>query len=238
MKKNQTVQMVTPGQIKDIISAVVQAIPADMSFDAAQYWVGKKTKLGDEIRKIFVKFNSWVGFIAEWQNLYRDVGIETDFSNLRIPERPQSFDRLIIVAQGMMPQRPYDKCAELFPCWKWTDENLDKIVTSDRSAKNGAYAIWVRDRVEADEELKNLSANDLKNQGISGITLEERLTYELKFFKETGRHLDLNNITLCTGSRYSDGYVPHVHWYDGKLHVHWDYPDHAYGPLRSRQAVS
>ncbi len=39
MKKNQTVQLVTPGQMKDIISAVVQAIPADMSFNTAQCWV-------------------------------------------------------------------------------------------------------------------------------------------------------------------------------------------------------
>jgi len=240
MGKDQTVQMVTPGQMKDIISAVVQAIPTNMSFDTAQYWIGKKTNLGDEIRNIFSKLNPLAGFITEWQNFYRNVfGIKADFTNLRIPEKSQGFDRLIIMAQGITPQRIYDKCAELFPVWKWTDENLDKIVTSDRLAKNDAYAVWVRDRVEADEELKNLSANDLKRQNIVGITLEERLVYELKYFKEAGKHLDINNVTLCSGSHYSDGYVPIVHWHAyGKLHVNCYHPGNADGSLRARQAVS
>jgi len=240
MGKDQTVQMVTPGQMKDIISAVVQAIPTNMSFDTAQYWIGKKTNLGDEIRNIFSKLNPLAGFITEWQNFYRNVfGIKADFTNLRIPEKSQGFDRLIIMAQGITPQRIYDKCAELFPVWKWTDENLDKIVTSDRLAKNDAYAVWVRDRVEADEELKNLSANDLKRQNIVGITLEERLVYELKYFKEAGKHLDINNVTLCSGSHYSDGDVPNVYWHAyGKLYVNWDNPGSANGNLRARQAVS
>jgi len=241
MGKNQTVQLVSPGQMKDIISAVVQAIPSDMSFNTAQQWIGKKAKLGDEIKKIFVnKFNPWADVISDWQNFYRDVfGIETDFSNLRIPKRPQGFDRLIVVAQGLTPQSAYDKCAGLFPCWKWMDENLDIVVLSDRLAKDGAYAIWIRDRVEADEELKSLSANQLKEKSIVGITLEERLIYELKYFKETGKHLDINNWTLCSGSRYCDGSVPWVDWGVGDgLSVHWYVPGVANDLLRSRQVVS
>lgn len=240
MKKNQTVQMVTPGQMKDIISAVVQAIPADMSFETAQNLVGNKKKLGDEVRKIFVnKFNPWASFIIDWQNFYRDVfGIETDFSNLLIPKRPEGFDRIIIMAQGMTPQRLYNKCRELFLCWKRTDDDLDKIVTSDRSAKDGAYAIWVRDRVEADEELVNLSANTLKERNIAGITLEERHIYELKYFEEARKHLDIRNVTLCTGSRCSGGDVPSVSWDNDELGVGWCDPDDAHPGLRSRQAVS
>lgn len=237
--KNQTVQLVTPGQMKDIISAVVQAIPSDMSFNTAQHWIGKKSKLGDEIRKIFVKFNPWAGFIADWQNFYRDVFvIETDFSNLRIPERRDGFDRLIIVAQGMTPQRLYDKCVELFPCWRWTNDNLDKVVESRRTSKDRAYAIWVRDRVEADEELKNMSAEQLDEDGIPGISLEERFIYEFKYFKETGKHLDIQNVTLCTGSRDSDGDVPGVGWDGGELSFYWYYSLYADGDLRSRQVVS
>jgi hypothetical protein len=181
----------------------------------------------------------YASVIVDWQNFYRDIGIKTDFSNLRIPEKLQGFDRLIVVAQGMTPQRLYDKCKELFSCWKWTDENLDKIVTSDRSAKDSAYAAWFRDRVEADDELKSLSANALKEKSVAGVTLEERLVYELKYFKETGKHLDIENVTLCTGSRYSDGGVPFVDWRAGdRLRVRWYDPDDTDGSLRVRQAVS
>ncbi len=179
-----------------------------------------------------------VDSIKDWQDFYRDTfGVEVDFSDLKIPDKQEGFDRLIIVAGGMTPQRLYDKCKELFPCWKWADKNLDEIVNSERTAENGAYAIWFRDQVEADEELKNLSANDLKEQGITCITLEERLLYELKYFKETGRHLDIHNVTLCSGSRDSDGYVPHVCWSYDRLGVYWSHLGYRCVHLRSRRAV-
>ncbi len=239
MKKNQTVRAMTPGQMKDIISAMVQGVPTNMIFEVAESWVGNKGKLTAQVRKIFSATNPYAELLADWQVFYRDVfGIEADFSNLTIPTKQAGFDRLLVLAQGMTPQRLYDKCKELFPSWKYTDDDLDKIVTSDRTAKDGAYAIWIRDRVEADEELKNLSANQLKQQNISGITLEEREIYELKFFKETGKHLDIQNWTLCSGSRYGGGYVPYANWCSGKFKVYWNGPSRADGLLRSRQAVS
>ena len=239
MKKNQTVRAMTPGQMKDIISAMVQGVPTNMIFEVAESWVGNKGKLTAQVRKIFSATNPYAELLADWQVFYRDVfGIEADFSNLTIPTKQAGFDRLLVLAQGMTPQRLYDKCKELFPSWKYTDDDLDKIVTSDRTAKDGAYAIWIRDRVEADEELKNLSANQLKQQNISGITLEEREIYELKFFKETGKHLDIQNWTLCSGSRCSDGYVPGAGWDGDGFKVGRGGPSDADGLLRSRQAVS
>jgi len=178
--------------------------------------------------------------VADWQKFYHDLfGLEVDFSGLTIPGKKRGFDRLIVVAQGMTPQRLYDKCQELFPCWKWTDQSLDEIVQSERTSKDGPYAVWFRDTVEADEDLRNLSANALKKQGIPGITLEERLLMELKYFKETGKHLDIVNWTLCAGSRDSDGDVPRVRWHpDGReFCVSGDHPGDSTARLRSRRAV-
>jgi hypothetical protein len=136
-------------------------------------------------------------------------------------------------------QMVYDKCKELFGAWKYTNNSLDQAVpTNDRDTKNGHYAIWVRDRVEADEELKNKSANDLKEASTPGNTLLERLLLELKYFKETGKHLDIENWTLCSGSRDSDGCVPGVGWYGDEMRVGWYYPGFRRGILRSREVVS
>ncbi|MDD5341409.1 MAG: hypothetical protein PHC97_03155 [Patescibacteria group bacterium] len=189
---------------------------------------GKPCETGRELFKI----------IADWQKFYKDVyGLEADFSSLLIPEHQNGFDRLIIVVPGMTPQRLYDKCKEMFPCQKWTDLALDKIVTSARTAQTNAYAVWFRDRIEADKELKNLSANTLKKRGIIGITLEERLLCEQKYFLETNKHLDINNVTLCSGSRYDAGDVPGVGWLDSELDVGWYNPGHCSGSLRARAAV-
>lgn len=178
--------------------------------------------------------------LASWQQFYSDLfGLKIDLSSLSVPGRKKGFDRLIIVAQGMTLQCLYDKCTELFPCWKWTGQNLDEGVQSERTAKDDTYAVWFRDVVKADEDLKNLSANDLKKKSIPGITLEERLLMELKYFKETGSHLDVASITLCAGSRCSDDRVPGVFWSRrfGRLFVGWYFPEDHDCVLCARRAV-
>jgi len=176
--------------------------------------------------------------LAGWQKFYEDLKIPANFVNLRIPAKQKGLDRLLVNPQWLTIQGAYDKCAELFPCWKYVSGSLDKAIpTNDRDTKNGAYAFWVRNRVEADKELKNLSANDLARKQIKGITVLERLIYELKYFKETGKHLDVENVTLCAGSRYTDGGVPCVDWRGVRLSVGWYYPDDCGGCLRARAAV-
>lgn len=176
--------------------------------------------------------------LEDWHIFYQRVfGIEADLSKLRVPEQRKGFGRLIVVLLEMTPECLFQKCKELFPCWKWTDQNLDEIVKSERASRNGTYAVWFRDRVEADEEFKNLSVNQLKKQNIPGITLEERLLMDIKYFKETGKHLDIRNVTLCSGSRYSDGNVPDMNWLIDRLCVEWDDPDDCYSYLRTREAV-
>lgn len=178
--------------------------------------------------------------IGEWQRFYQDVfGWDKDFSNLQIPPERDGFGWLVIVAEGLTLNRVFDKCTKRMKTWAWADD-LDKAVPkNDREAKTD-YAVWVRDRVEADEELKNLSANQLAEKGIPGITLLERLILELFYFwKSRGKHLDLKNVTLCAGSRYSDGYVPGVYWgSDAGLGVYWYYPDGQRDSLRARAEVS
>lgn len=184
---------------------------------------------------------------ADWVNFYRDVfREEVDFSGLRVPEHRDGFDRLIVIAKKMSPERVFQKCRGNFRCWKYTYQSLDKIVfdvdsleRKYRRSDHESYAIWVRDREEADQELKSRSANDLAHARIPGITLEARELYELKYFKETRKHLDRHNWTLCAGSRGVRGRVPSVSWDgdDDRLRVEWDRPDVAGDRLRSREAV-
>ena len=120
---------------------------------------------------------------------------------------------------------------------------MDAVVqTNDRTAEEKSYAIWVRERVEADEELANLSADDLvakkAKMKFADITPLERMLYELKFFMETGKHLDIQNVTLCSGSRDSGGHVPRAYWRGSRFEVDWDYLDSRDSSLRSREVVT
>jgi len=182
--------------------------------------------------------------LAGWERTYEKLyGKKPDFSSLVIPTRPEGFGpmRLIIVAREIVEwtdncplQGTQDALKKYFPCWQY-ESNLDETIpTSDRDPKNGSYAVWVRDVREADEEFANKSANDLKAEGHTGITVLERQLLEADYFFEKGEHLDPENVTMCSGSRVRGGCVPHAIWY-GKFCVRWCNSTYRYPGLRSRR---
>ncbi len=199
-----------------------------------------------EFKKFLRKESCWVkssnNLLSMWQTIYHNnFGIECDFSEVVIPEKPSDGDWRLLVIADINLEQIYARCKELFQCWRWTDDDFDKIVTwNERDAKNGAYAIWVRDEVEADENLKNHSVNDIKEKNIATETLTERLIHELIFFDETGKHLDNSSVTLCGDSRVSDGGVLSVRFIPdtGGVYVSRYDPDGASDVLRFRQVVS
>ena len=195
--------------------------------EAAQLIVGGREKAAKSVA-------DWFAF---WTALYHDhFGIKLDTANLRIPEQKSGFNQLIVVAKDLTPNRIFAVMKRLFPIWRSVDD-LDTI-TSVRKT-DAAYAIWCRDRVEADEEFVNKSACDLERGGVDRMTLEERLLLEIMYFILAGEHLDLKNWTLCAGSRCPGGAVPWVGWSPahGGVSVDSAYPGSRYGGIRAREAV-
>ncbi len=239
--KNQTIRIQTTDQALAIGAALVQGVPANLPFNIAQAWNGSKGELHAVMAAVLRAGPQYPRLRREWEKFYDDVfSIEIDLSpeQLSIPVKQPGFDRLIVVAPGITAQRVFDKCVKLFPCWSYYDD-LDKAVShSDRVATNSPYAVWLRSRQEADKELEDKSAVMLQEEKIPGITLLERLLFELVYFRESGEHLDIERITLCSGSRDSDGGVPGACWPCGQFGVHgFDLGARAVA-LRSRQAVS
>jgi hypothetical protein len=176
--------------------------------------------------------------LHRWREIYRrDFGIE--LGDVRIPERRSGFNRLIVVAKGLTIGQVFKVLGRRFSTWSYYDD-LDAMVTENERTNTEAYAVWVKDVVEADEDLKNLSAREIRDRGLATMTLLERLAYELVYNVETGGHLDIDNFTLCAGSRNSDGHVPLVHWDpdDRELFVYWNDPGSARSSLRARAVVS
>jgi hypothetical protein len=238
MKKNGTV-LATLGQMKDLISLLIQAIPSNLSKDDAQMLIGRKGKLINAIRQAFKDIlgaNGYEEILEQWIRFYQEVfGVTVDFSDLDIPGAKDGFNWLVVMLESLTPNKLFAKCKERFSCRRYT-EDLD-TVQSKRIAKK-TYAIWLRDRIEADEENKNKSADDCDKEGLNGITLEERLLLELFYHWRTGKHLDIENWTLCSGSRYSLGFVPDVRFCSDGVCVYYCTPGSYGESLRARAAVS
>lgn len=173
-----------------------------------------------------------------WVSFYKThFRIDLDPADINIPNRRDGFNWLVIVAKGVSLNHVWAVCKKHFKCWNYANTgDLESLVwESERGKAETTSVFWFRDCVEADEETRNLSA---KQQTEPSITLIVRCLLELKYFSETGKHLDIKNITLCAGSRYADGDVPGADWYrvDG-FRVRWCYVDNRDHKLRSRVAV-
>ena len=249
--KNDTAQVVaevrkaTERQMKDLCALGVLAIPTGLSFEVADDALSRKTEFIEHVRAFFPNPADLADPRKVWENFYwKYFSLTVDLSGVKIPERTpeqaKEFTRLIIVAQGLSNNQAYNACFGAFngKCYKYTDD-LDKgVPANERDPKGGSYAIWVRDTVEADEVHKNKSANMIVAAKLKTETLLERMLHELKYFAETGKHLDMNNVTLCSGSRDSDGSVPDAIWSDGGFQVDWGDSDDQDKSFRSREVVS
>lgn len=174
-----------------------------------------------------------------WIELWRkQLGIKNpDFAGITPFVTHPGYRPLIMPKHELITvQRLYDSCRERFNCWKYTSNSLDNVVVmNDRDPRKSSYVAWFRDRVEADDELSDLSAIELEKMKIPGITLLEREVMEYDYFNRTNGHLDIDNMTICSGSRYLCGDLPRVRWDGEKFFVHWFFTDRANAILRSRQ---
>lgn len=201
------------------------------------------------LKRFLRKENPWGDVLPDldWANAYKFLLGEKEWKkregelNKLLASSHDDTHWLIPVLRGVTCNKVVEALRKLeVAVWTYATD-LDKgVPTNDRSAKKASYCVQVKRRVEADEELKNLSADDLTEQKITGITLLERLLLELAYFMSTGQHLDVENWTLCSGSRHSDGRVPYVDWRSvaREIGVDWFPPDGRRDELRARAAVS
>ncbi len=150
-------------------------------------------------------------WVQHYKKVYR---MNVDCSGLIIPPRQAGFDRLVIVPEGFKMKRWVETVTKIHGV-HLDQDNLDDVVPEHELRPKGrTYAIWIRDRQEADEELPYFSALTLPKPS---ICLHERLLAGTAYLFEEGRHMDEKSITLCSGSRSSDAIIPRAYW-DGDSH--------------------
>jgi hypothetical protein len=201
----------------------------------SDYFVRKLT-VSAPPSEILAMLRYWEAFYAKF------FGIEIDLSSVPVPEKKAGFDRLIVIARGICLNRVWNahKGREI-QTWQWWSGPIEKVMQkSERGIVKSSYAFWVRNGQEGDAEMMNLSAEMIAESAdkIEVETILERLVHGLKYFDETGQHLDVKSVTLCARSRFADGDVPSVYRdYDGRVCVNGYNPSGRDSCLRARQAV-
>jgi hypothetical protein len=242
MERTSTSKESTVRQILDL-AAFVASVLARLSFEQVKFLLGNKdTVLRKKLQEVFeIAGERCVDVYEEWQDFYRQhFNMIVDFSGVQIPEKPTEGSwRLLFIPVGLSMHTTLAVMRTKFKVWTYI-EDLDASVTKNTRTSATSYAIWVRDGVEPDEKYLGKSTREADMDGNIGVTLLERLVFEVKFFVETGNHLDIKGVTFCTGSRNSDGNVPYVYFdpSTGEVCVSWCRVDDAGGAYGLRQAVS
>lgn len=200
--------------------------------------------LGEKVRSLREFFYN---VPQDWQDFYQtEFGLDLSKTRIKIPEKKEGFNRLLAIAPGMTANKAYEACEKRFACKKMSGmpQNLDSVFYNQRDYRNGAYAIWVRDSQEADYELgTEVTADEMDNrhlfEGLDTETLTERLIHELKYWSETGDHLDIDSITLCSGTKMSDSDVPRVEFnIDKVMEVDYCSSRGSHYDVRPRQVIA
>jgi hypothetical protein len=161
-----------------------------------------------------------------------------------VPADPGGFGWVIAMTPEVPLNRFWQGMRKKFTCRCYGGDDLESFLDwkrEQRSYRKGASAIRVRARTEADEEHANRSAESLAGSRKQFITLPERVPLEgFYWLLSGGKHLDVHNYTLCTGSRDRGGGVPDAHWSVGGagFRVSWCVVRDAYPSVRAREVVS
>ena len=205
------IAQITTGQFAEFAASVVACLPRK-GFNA-QYYIENPSVIKAVLREAFAPTS--IGNIAYtklwWQNFYKKYfELEFDFSEVEIPDYSLGFDQ-IIIPMGLTIEQVLEVIKKKLKvdCPKGLSDQ--DIVSNDRNAKNGHYAFCLQRRSEIDKKNKDLFPKEQTKSQIFDCTLLEKLLMII-CYQETGRQLDVDIITICSGSRNANGYVPCVDW--------------------------
>ncbi len=228
-------------KIGSLAGFIVDFLTTLLSETQIDYWLGHKTELKKKLREVFSITDEYANSREEWVKFYKThFNWDVDFSGVIIPPMPTDGKkwRLLFLAKGMILNLAFQICEKLFPSWKYYGD-LNKEISKNIRDTSSHYAVWVRDEIEPDTEFLGKSTREADPNMKIGITNLERIIFEIKYFSETGKHLDVKGITFCSASRDADGDVPGAYLdSDGGFKVSYDSLDNSDPEYGIRSVVS
>lgn len=223
------------GFVLEVVTRIVTRFFFELSPDEAKALLQGKGELSKKLKvalaPVFVMdADKYAAQREYWENFYRTYfGLVADFSQVAIPEKPTDGKwRLIFILKWLNMNAAafeYQRIlVEHNPQWsvlKETDD-LDAVIIYNIRTSAESYAIWVRDEQESDGEFRGRSTSQSDPDQLIGVTVLERLVHGVVHFAETKQHLDHKGVTLCSGSRDVDGYIPQVFWNEDACRVRVD----------------
>lgn len=147
-----------------------------------------------------------------WQRFYNKYFPESfadlDYGfwrTLKIPPAPKGKGSwwLVVVPAGIRPNDIRRVLERLDVTVVAQRKNLNFFQNADNVTQS--QVLWVPHYPDSALVPSRYIIRDRMNESLPAINLPARLIYELAYYVRTGRHLDLESLTLCTSSRLAMG---------------------------------
>ncbi len=182
---------------------------------------------------------------AEWEKFYQEMfGLKADLSKVQVPSASGGLDFLQCMFGGLSYGQIHDKEKEFYKSkgygimdWDNNWVTLIKFTLEERlTTKN--YAIRHSGLAEAEATYAGKSANWIAQNKIKTMTRKEQMIFALYYYWKNNARIDVEQITYCTGSRYTNGGVPYVNWFGDNLSSNWIDPSAARDMWRPRPVLA
>ncbi len=163
--------------------------------------------------------------------------LHTPFEGLEIPTQPQGYQRLLVMGKAMN-HRIYASAAKKIHAVNFPITNMDTHFQQDRFPSK-AYAIWIKDSVEADDNYEK-SAEDLWKLEVPFMGSLEMLVADFMHVIENGSHMNLETKTICAGAKSKEVAVcvPVISWSASVVNVTSEVSTHTSPKVRGRMVVT
>jgi hypothetical protein len=224
---------VTVLQTKNLANIMLGAIPEDLPEGVAARWLRNKGVLQRAIADL-LKDNHPKGIddqIKDWTRFYADVfGRKIDTTGLIIPNETTELNGLVIIPKDMSIQEAWNAYEKEGILTRYDNQgefgldNLDEITQghNDREPTE-SYALRIADAAESDKKPEDSDNGHNVTTTEPRMTLLERLLFGLKYYRNTGEHLDTETVTCCFGTTNLQGQRPVVAYRNGRVHLLWDH---------------
>jgi len=176
-----------------------------------------------------------------WKKFGNKLGLKFNMSGSIPPDRNDFTWIQPPLIKGLGKHGYFQICKEIMPeVWEFTEPRLSDV-PDKRSPLEPPQDKWIRMRAgwRSDEFWKSFGYNMLVEKHLDKkfLCLSRTLLQHAFVYWVESKPLDTQTITLCAGSRGSDGSVPGIRWHFGGFNVYHYHPDDASDSLRAREAV-
>lgn len=211
-----------PGYITKLVTVTAYAVETlgrILSEADLDYWIDHKKELRGNLYKSFSKETTYRKEREDWTTFYLETfGWRVNLQNVLVPEKPQGrlryrllfFPKGLQLASVLKAQLPFI----------YVQLSDPRTIVHTRSSER-AYAVWVVDDKDILPEFQSVPVSIADPTGTTGINVLECIVLHLKFFKETGVHIEG---TSCSGSHSiqdSNTVLCLRYWADNKVTFDW-----------------